>query len=149
MKKAAPLMLAVMMFCSLGLWGCSSQKNGAYNAKIRELEARFAKLEEDYRVVVAGSEQFKKKLGVSEAQRYDLEKQRAELAAEVEGLRGAVAERDEMKRQLAVRTLERDSFQSQLATFRGDLQTLLGRVDAAMNRAGPTITVVPVSRKTE
>ena len=137
------------MFCSLGLWGCSTQKNGAYNAKIRELEARYAKLEEDYRVVVAGSEQFKKKLNVAETQRSDLEKQRVALSTEVEGLRGAVAERDEMKKQLAARTLERDNFQSQLTTFRSDLQSLLGRVDAAMNRDGPTLTIVPVSRKTE
>ncbi len=139
MKNAAPLMLAVMMFCSLGLWGCTSQKSGATNAKVRELEARYAKLEEDYRVVVSGNEQFKRKLTVAEAQRGEAEKQRAALEKEVEALRGT----------LAARTTERDNFQSQLTTFRGDLQTLLGRVDAAMNPSGPTLTIVPVSRKTE
>ena len=143
MKNAGTAFLVVMLFSSLGLWGCTHQKNGAYHAKIRELESRYAKLEEDYRVIVAANESNRKKI-------VHLENQRTELARQVEELKTIALERDELKKQLAVRTIERDAARGHMAQFRKDLQDIMGRVDTAMNETAPgAVNAVPVSRKTE
>lgn len=158
MTKASPLFLAVVLFCSAGMYGCTQQKNGAASAKIRDMEARYTKLEEDYRAVVATSEANRKKLA-------QLEVQKVELAKEVDDLRVVVQERDELRKeredlrkQLATRTGERDTFQTQLSQFRQDLMSLVGRVDSTLGTpAAPgtpaasntPLSVVPVSRKSE
>jgi chromosome segregation ATPase len=137
MKNASTVFLAMMMFSSLGLWGCTHQKNGAYHNKIRELEARHSKLEEDYKAVVHTSDQLRKKVG-------QLETQRAELSRQVAELQGIARERDEFKGQLAVRTSERDNLHSQMTNFRKDVQDLLGRMDTALETT--TVNAVPASR---
>src|SRR5262245_12756436 len=80
MKSASSVFLVVMMFCSLGLWGCTHQKNGAYHSKIRDLESRHLKLEEDYKTMVQIGDQLRKKVG-------NLENQRTELARQVDELK--------------------------------------------------------------
>ena len=62
MHKASTAVLVTMVISSLGLWGCTNQKNVATNIKIRELESRHAKLEEDYRVILAANETNRRKL---------------------------------------------------------------------------------------
>src|ERR1051325_2792511 len=104
MTKAGPLFLALLLFATMGMYGCTQQKNGAFTAKIREMENRYTKLEEDYKAVVASSEATRKRLAQSEQQRADLTKQ-------VEELQQAVAERDELRKQLTARTGERDAVQ--------------------------------------
>jgi len=154
MTKASPLFLAVVLFCTAGMYGCTQQKNGAASAKIRDMEARYTKLEEDYRAVVVTSEANRKKLT-------QLEAQKVELAKEVEDLRVVVTERDDLRKdrddlrkQLATRTGERDTYQTQLTQFRQDLMSLVKpcRFDAgpARNATSPAatntpLTVVPVS----
>ena len=69
MTKASPLFLAVVLFSTAGMYGCTQQKNGAASAKIRDMEARYTKLEEDYRAVVATSEANRKKLAQLEVQK--------------------------------------------------------------------------------
>jgi hypothetical protein len=141
MQKASTAVLVIMVISSLGLWGCTNQKNVATNIKIRELENRHAKLEEDYRVILAANETNRRKLILIEAQR-------AELAQKVEELQGVVRERDELKTQLVSRTEERDGVQQQLMQFSRDLQNLAGRAQAAAARPfGNTITAMPTARK--
>ena len=71
------------------MYGCTQQKNGAASAKLRDMEARYAKLEEDYRVVAATSAAQRKKLNQAEAEK-------TELAREADELRPAApASRDE------------------------------------------------------
>jgi outer membrane murein-binding lipoprotein Lpp len=143
MKNASTVFLLVMMFCSLGLWGCTHQKNGAYNSKIRELESRYLKLEEDYKVVIQSSDQLRKKVG-------QLETQRADLANQLDELKNIARERDQLRIQLTGRTAERDSLRSQIGQFRKDVQDLVGRMDTALATSEGSVTAVPASsRKTE
>jgi chromosome segregation ATPase len=142
MPKASTALLVLMLFSSLSLWGCTHQKNGATNSKIRDLETRHSKLEEDYRVVVAANDSNRKKIA-------NIEAQRAELAQQVEELKAIAQERDELKKSLATRTGERDNAQSQLSQFSRDLQALASRAEAAVANFGPSVAVVPVSRKSE
>jgi len=141
MKNASTVFLAVMMFSSLGLWGCTHQKNGAYHTKIREIEARYTKLEEDYKAVVQAGDQLRKKVVQIDAQRGELSRQLAALA-------GIVKERDDLQVQLASRTSERDNLHNQMAQFRKDVGELLGRMDVALGTA-PTVDAVPASRASE
>jgi chromosome segregation ATPase len=153
MTKASPLLLAAMLFCTAGLYGCTHQQNGAASAKFRDLESRYTKLEEDYRAVTATGDAARKKLAQVEAQK-------AELAKEVEELKTAVQERDELKKerdelrkQLVSRTNERDAVQTQMTQFRQALQELVSRVDAAVNNPSTTpgtpVAATPASRKAE
>jgi len=144
MKNASTVFLVVMMFSSLGLWGCTHQKNGAYTAKIRELENRYLKLEEDYKVVIQASDQLRKKVG-------QLENQRAELTQQVDELKGIAKERDELRTQLSSRTTERDNLYGQMTQFRKDLTDLLGRMDTTLSQTStPTIiNAVPTGRDNE
>lgn len=148
MSKANPIMIALMICTmSMGLWGCTQQKTGAFSTKIREMEARYTKLEEDYRAIVVASEQGRKKVAVAEAKLSELEAQHADLSKEVESLRPIVAERDDLRRQLQTRTNERDAVQSQFLQFSRDLQSLAGRFEAAASALqSPSVAIVPVSR---
>ena len=143
MQKASTAVLVIMVLSSLGLWGCTNQKNVATNIKIRELENRHAKLEEDYRVILAANETNRRKLILIEAQR-------TELAQKVEELQGVVRERDELKTQLVTRTEERwsNNVRQQFMQFSRDLQNLAGRAQAAAARPfGNTVTAMPTARK--
>ena len=142
MPKASTALLVLMLVSSLSLWGCTHQKNGATNTKIRELEARHAKLEEDYRVVVSANESNRKKIA-------NIEAQRAELAQQVEELKTIAQERDDLRKQLTSRTGERDNAQAQLVQFSKDLQALASRAEAAVASMTPTLNILPASRKSE
>ena len=139
MQKTSAAALAVMVICSLGLWGCTNQKSGAANSKIRELEIRHAKLEEDYRVILAANETNRRKI-------QQLETTRTELNTKIDELQIAVAERDDLKNQLATRTEERDGFQGQLLQFSKDLQALANRAQTAAARSRGPVLAVPTSR---
>jgi len=118
------LLLVIAVAC-LGLWGCAQNKAGADTAaKLRELEARHAKLEEDYQAVAAANESIRKRLALVEADR-------ATLTKKVEELHVVLRERDELKRQVTVRTGERDTLHAQMVQFGRELQSLVGRVEAA------------------
>jgi chromosome segregation ATPase len=155
MTKASPLVLAVVLFSTAGMYGCTQQKNGAASAKMRDMETRYTKLEEDYRAVAATGEANRKKLA-------QLEAQKVELAKEVEELRVVAVERDELRKereelrkQVVARTGERDNYQTQLTQFRQDLMSLVSRVDSTLTTPGAPaapaapVTAVPVSRKSE
>jgi chromosome segregation ATPase len=124
MMSARRGLLVLLVLAPLGLWGCAQERNGAASTKIRDLAARNAKLEEDYRVATSTTDSLRKKLAQAETQRADLAKQ-------VEALQEVVAERDELKRQVASRTGERDALHTQLVSFSKELQSLANRLDAA------------------
>jgi uncharacterized coiled-coil DUF342 family protein len=116
------------------------------------LEARFTKLEEDYRAVVATGEANRKKASQLEAERTALTKEVEELRPVTQERDELRKERDELRKQLVSRTGERDNIQGQLTQFRQDLQSLVSRVDAAINtpnNSGAPVTAVPASRKPE
>jgi outer membrane murein-binding lipoprotein Lpp len=141
MQKTSTALLAAIVICSLSLWGCADQKSGAANNKIRELEIRHAKLEEDYRVILAANESNRRKI-------QQLETTRTDLTHKIEELQIAVVERDELRSQLATRTDERDNIQGQLVQFGKDLQSLANRAQAAAVRPpGESVLALPASRK--
>jgi chromosome segregation ATPase len=141
------LLLSTM---SLGLWGCG-QQNGAFAAKVRELEARHAKLEDDYRNISTANDQGRKKLAQAELRLKEALGRVDELTKQVEDLQVVVLERDQLKKQLAARTGERDAIQTQFLQFSRELQDLAGRVEtAAAASPGAALTLaVPASRKSE
>jgi hypothetical protein len=128
---------AVIFFiAAMGLWGCAQGPGGGASAeRMRALEAKVTKLEEDFRGAVASRDQFRKKLTIAEDEKVSLAKQ-------VDQLTLVVKERDELRQQLSQRTTERDSLQSQFTEFRKGIKTLLGQVEA------PTSTL-PVSLNVE
>lgn len=154
MKHAGTAFLIVMLFSTLGLWGCAQQKNGSYASRLRDLEVRYGKLEDEHRAVAALSDRHHRRL-------VQLEK---DLIAQGEELKLVVAERDELKNLITVRTKEREDARAQLKSrtqerdqvtgdlqqFHRDLQTLLGRMETALaNPARGPVEVIPASRRSE
>lgn len=148
MNQIKPAYVAVFLLCAMGVWGCSQQKTGAIAAKINELEARYAKLEEDYRTLQAANEQTRKKLNQIDAQRITLENDKADLTQQVKTVG---TERDILRKQLTQRTQERDVAQTNLTQFSKELQNLAGRVEAAVNNyaVNPSASIIPASRRNE
>jgi septal ring factor EnvC (AmiA/AmiB activator) len=117
--------LSVLVVACLGLWGCAQgAANGHASAeRVRALESKIAKLEDDFRAVVAIRDQLRKQLTTTEQERTHLGKQ-------LEELQTVLKERDELRQQLATRTSERDSVQGQLEQFRKGVKALLGQAEA-------------------
>ena len=66
MKKNVAYLLIVLFLCTLGMMGCSQSYESATNkARVRDLEARNGKLEEDYQSSVAECVQLRKKLNAA------------------------------------------------------------------------------------
>jgi chromosome segregation ATPase len=142
MNSTKRALVVVMLTSVLGMWGCT--QNGASpsaSSRLRELEAKTARLEDDFKSVSAARDQARTKLA-------NAEEQRLLLTAQLEAL---TRERDEFKAQSKNRTAERDNLQSQLAQFGRDLKSLLTKVDeAALSTGGqapaisaPTVEVAP------
>jgi predicted nucleic acid-binding Zn-ribbon protein len=153
MSKINPWVVAVALISamSLGMWGCNNQKSGAFSAKVREMEGRYTKLEDDFRLVSSAHDKGRKKLVQLEKDLAQTVVRNEELSRHVEELRQVVQERDDLRKQLQTRTGERDNLQGQLMQFSRDLQSLAGRAEAAAsNLPSPSLNVViPASRKVE
>ncbi len=115
--------LAVFFVASLGLWGCSQgPTNGPGSLeRIRTLEAKHSKLEEEYRATAIVRDQLRKQTQEQEDQVQALQK-----------------ERDDLRQQLAARTAERNTAQVQYEQFRNGIKDLLGRAEASLNPLAPT-----------
>jgi septal ring factor EnvC (AmiA/AmiB activator) len=118
--------LVVLVVASLGAWGCAQKSNNgaATVERVRALETKLAKLEDDFKASVAVRDQLRKKLT-------SVEEERGHLAQQVEQLQAVVKERDELRQQLAARTGERDAVQTQFDQFRKGIKTLLGQAEPA------------------
>jgi chromosome segregation ATPase len=134
-KKA---LLVVMLTGLLGLWGCTqSGSSNATSARLRELEARGARLEDDFKTATAARDQARKKAVA-------LEEQRTQLALQVEQLLKVAKERDELRTQLTARAAEREVLQANLLQFSRDLQGLAAKIDqAASGSAAPLLSAPP------
>ena len=130
--------LSVLVVACFGLWGCAQgAANGHANTeRIRGLESKIGKLEEDVRAVVAVREQLRKQLTTAE-------RERTQLSERVESLQALAKERDQLRQELASRTGERDGLQNQLDQLRTGIKTLLGQAEAT--DAGTTPHVVSAS----
>jgi chromosome segregation ATPase len=132
--------LIIAVVASMGLWGCArGPASGAAAAeRIKALEYKVGKLEEDFRSAVAARETLRSRLAVAETDRTRLENEVAELQL-------VVRERDELRKQVATRTAERDTLQAQFEQFRKGLRELLGQAETASAAVGlPATAAVPV-----
>jgi chromosome segregation ATPase len=112
--------LVVMVIGVLGLWGCAQGPAGGTSAsleRIKALEGKCTKLEDDYRAVASARDQLRKRLATAE-------EERARVQQELNVRQGVIKERDELKAQLA-------AAQNQFETFRKNLRSLLGQADSA------------------
>jgi septal ring factor EnvC (AmiA/AmiB activator) len=129
--------LIVLVVASLGLWGCAKgPANGPVSAeRVRALENKIAKLEEDFQAAVHSRDQVRKQLASVDEERKNLGQQLAQLQA-------VVKERDELRQQLASRTAERDSLQGQFDQFRKGIKNLLGQAELPTGANVQPVTTV-------
>jgi DNA anti-recombination protein RmuC len=121
--------LIALIVAILGIWGCAKSPGGAAEAeRVRLLEARAMKLEDDFRSAASARDQLRKKLAAAEEQH---RKTRNELEQQLQAL---TREREELRQQLTLRTCERDALSSQYDQFRKNIRELLGQADAAINK---------------
>ena len=121
--------LIFMVAAALGIWGCAKVNPTASREaeRLRFLEARVTKLEDDFRTAAAARDLWKQKTETVEKERNMLQQQIPPL----------VRERDDLKAQLAARLTERDNLQAQYERFRKEIRSLLGQADAAAATLGP------------
>ncbi len=132
MNCAKKALMVILVTALAGLWGCTQSTGpGASSARLRELEARAARLEDDVKTATAARDQARKKVTV-------LEEQRAQLAQQVDNLQNLVRERDDLKQLVTTRTTERDALQASLIQFSRDLQNLATKIDQAAQAHGAT-----------
>jgi chromosome segregation ATPase len=134
-KKA---LLVVMLTGLLGLWGCTQGgSSSSTSARLRELEARSARLEDDYKTAVAARDQARKKATA-------LDEQRSQLVQQVEQLLKVAKERDDLRTQLTARAAEREALQANLLQFSRELQNLAAKIDhAASGSTAPLLSAPP------
>ena len=107
----------------IGIWGCSESPSRSAE-KIKTLEAKVNRLEEDFRSASATRDQFRKKLA-------EMEQEQAQLKQE----------RDELQLTLKMRTTERDSITVQFDQFRTNLKELIGKTEAALAKPEKPIII--------
>jgi len=126
--------VAALLIVSLfGLWGCSrapSADSGSATAeKLKAVETKLAKLEQDFRAAASARDQLSRKLNAAEGQ--------------VERLNKDVKIKDDV---IQMRTAERDQAAGQFKTLRDGLKDLLAKVEEGPKSEGPlTVPVIPAS----
>jgi len=131
----AKLALIVLTLSLVGAWGCSSsQTPGPSSAdRLKALEVKNAKLEDDFRAVAAARDQMRRKLAAAEEQQQQLQKH-------IDEMQTVTRERDELRTLLTQRTVERDNLVNQYDQFRKGLRELLGQADAALPQVSDPLT---------
>ncbi|HEV3204696.1 MAG TPA: hypothetical protein VGY77_09940 [Gemmataceae bacterium] len=118
--------LIVALIGTLGLWGCSKGPSNAGTAeRVKALEAKLIRLEEDFRAVASARDQVRQKLTVVEEQKNQLHKEREELTL-----------------QITTRTGERDALQVQYDQFRRAIKDLLGQAESKALSSDPPVNAV-------
>src|SRR5882762_4565192 len=127
-------LLLLMVAGLFGVWGCSQGAGNSANAeRIRALETKIARLEEDFKGSVTVREQLRKKLST-------VEEEKVQLIQQVEQLQLVVKDRDNLKQQLALRTGERDAVQNQFNNLCKGIKTLIGQMETPSATASQPVT---------
>jgi predicted RNase H-like nuclease (RuvC/YqgF family) len=138
--------MIVMLVAALGLWGCAQGPGGHSSAsaeRIRKLEEKCGRLEDDYRNVSATRDEYRQQIASLEAENQRLEKVRGQMLKEIEQKKVIAQERDLFKQQMEQRTGERDLLQTRCDRMKKGLQSLIGQ-DDAMAVPGATTPVASV-----
>lgn len=124
--------LIAMVVAVIGSWGCarSTPPTTAVHHldRLKMLETKNAKLEEDFRAAAVARDQLRKQL--ADAQTH----QRQMRADWDEQARTLTREREELRREVAQRTGERDAMGVQYEQFRKSIRELLGQAETALSR---------------
>lgn len=119
----------VALIAALGAWGCAKGPANHYATqaeKIKSLENKCAKLEDDYKAVAGARDQARRRVTA-------LEEETAHQQKELADLRLVLKERDALKTQLEGRTGERDLLQARCDKLKKGIQSLLGQDDALLS----------------
>src|SRR5262249_30608313 len=114
-------------------WGCTQGPANSASAsleRIKALENKCTKLEDDYRAVASARDQLRKKLASAE-------EERARVQQELNLRQGVLKERDELQQQVAARTAERSAIQGQFEASAKGIKTLLGQPEPANHAVPP------------
>jgi predicted nuclease with TOPRIM domain len=126
--------LGVFLVTLFGIWGCArgpaTSGANATNDRIKALEAKTAKLEEDLKNTLALKDQLRKKLS-------DTEDAQNQQQHEIDRLTTIAKERETM---IKTRTSERDIVQTQYESFRKNLKELIGSAEAVLPTNKPVGT---------
>jgi hypothetical protein len=130
--------VGVLVVCLFGLWGCSRAPSAdggsaATAEKLRAVEAKLARLEDDFRATASARDQLSKRLVAAEEARTALQ---AQMNKEIKA-------REE---QIASRTAERDQANNQYAALKNELKDLLTKAENGMKPPeSPQVPVIPTS----
>jgi chromosome segregation ATPase len=129
----AKKMLVVLIVATLGIWGCtqgpSPNSPAGLAERVKALEAKNSKLEDDFRAAAAARDQVRKKLAAAEEQERVVQQEKQSVEQQIETL---TRERDELKQQITQRTSERDQMVTQYEQFRKNIRDLLGQAEAGI-----------------
>ena len=130
--------VGVLVIAVFGLWGCSrapsaDSGSGATAEKLKAVETKLARLEDDFRATASARDQLSKRLIAAEEARTALQMQmNKELKAKED--------------QLQNRTVERDQAVNQLKSMKDGLRDLLTKMDDGPKPEGsPAVPIIPTS----
>jgi chromosome segregation ATPase len=130
--------VGVLVVALFGLWGCSRAPSAdpgsaATAEKLKAVESKLARLEDDFRAAASARDQLSKRLVAAEEARTALQEQ----------MNKEIKARDE---QVASRTAERDQATNQYAALKTELKELLTKAENGMKPAeSPQVPVIPTS----
>jgi outer membrane murein-binding lipoprotein Lpp len=143
MVRGKYLMIAIVL-ATVGLWGCNQANNGGQAERIRALETKIAKLEDDYRAAATVRDQARKKAQTLEEELAQVQKDFAahkkQAEADQEEAKLVIKERNELRQIVESRTGERDVLQARCERLKKGLQSLLGQDEAATAAPPPPVT---------
>lgn len=138
--------LAVLLVAVFGLWGCSKAPvnsvadTSASTEKLKSVESKLSKLEDDFRLANSTRDQLRKKLIESD----ETQKQ---LQAQLDSLKDSLKAKDEM---IEKRTTERDTLNTQYEAFRKNVKELIFKAEEALGKPADgslTVPAIPASSK--
>lgn len=145
MSRSCRRATGALVLTVLGLWGCSrapSDGGSAQAEKLKAVETKLARLDDDFRAAASARDQLHKKLQASDEARTALTAQVERLTREGKAKDDLLKVRDE---QVAARTAERDQVTGQYKAFRDGLRELLAKADEGKMDGSQAVPIVPTS----
>ena len=133
--------LSILMVSFLGLWGCAQgpANSTAQADRIKALEGKCSKLEEDYRTKAVKLDGAQKQVAGLEQDKTQLEEQRSRMQQEVEQLKLVAKERDRLRQEVELKTTQRDALQGRCDKLRAGIKSLMSDDDAMLIVPPPAI----------
>ena len=132
--------VGVLIVSVFGLWGCSRAPSAdggsaATAEKLKAVETKLARLEDDFRAAASARDQLSKKLIAAEEARVALQVQLDRTAREARA-------KEEL---VQARTAERDQAAGQYKALKDELKELLTKAENGMKEPSPMVPVIPTS----